>query len=49
MALDKTQAVDLQDEAFRANPYPTYARLRRTQPVAPVRMPFRFSAATAGW
>src|SRR5215208_6911610 len=32
-------ALDFTDPVFKANPYPTYARLRSETPVAPTRLP----------
>lgn len=35
-----TAPINLSDQTFRNNPYPTYARLRQTMPVAPAVAPF---------
>ena len=36
---EPTQPIDMQDPAFRANPYPTYARMRHDMPMTKVRVP----------
>jgi cytochrome P450 len=37
--MTKTLQIDMLDPAFKADPYPTYARLRAESPVHPVRLP----------
>ena len=35
----ETIQIDMQSPAFKADPYPTYARLREESPVHPVKLP----------